>query len=230
VSVLRPARLDGRVFVVTGASQGMGEAIARGRRQRAGAAGLCLGGRDPARGARVAAALAAAGCPAEFVAGDLADAPACGALMAAAERRFGRLDGLVNAAGISDRGTLDDTSVALWDRVFAVNVRAPFILTQALARHLARDGRPGAVVNIVTRSSHGGQPFLVAYSASKGALANLTRNTAHGLRDRRIRVNGINLGWADTPGEHAIQARRRQAGRLAGGGRGGAAVRPADQA
>jgi NAD(P)-dependent dehydrogenase (short-subunit alcohol dehydrogenase family) len=56
-------------------------------------------------------------------------------------------------------------------------------------------------------SSHGGQPFLTAYSSSKGALATLTKNTALGLRPLRIRVNGINMGWADTPGEHAIQQR-----------------------
>ena len=66
---------------------------------------------------------------------------------------------------------------------------------------------PGSIVNIITRSSHGGQPFLTAYSTSKGALATLTKNNAHALRTHRIRVNGLNIGWADTPGEHAIQRR-----------------------
>jgi NAD(P)-dependent dehydrogenase (short-subunit alcohol dehydrogenase family) len=95
----------------------------------------------------------------------------------------------------------------LWDRMMAVNVRAPFMLTQALVQHLKTAKKPGAIVNIITRSSHGGQPFLCAYSTSKGALATLTKNNAHALRADRIRVNGINIGWADTPGEHAIQAR-----------------------
>ena len=73
----------------------------------------------------------------------------------------------------------------------------------AIVRSLQRHG----YVNIITRSSHGGQPFLCAYATSKGALATLTKNNAHALRHDRIRVNGINIGWADTPGEHAIQAR-----------------------
>ena len=89
--------------------------------------------------------------------------------------------------------------------MFAVNVRAPFVLTQALVRRLKTDQRPGSIVNIITRSSHGGQPFLTAYSSSKGALATLTKNNAHALRFARIRVNGLNIGWADTPGEHAIR-------------------------
>jgi NAD(P)-dependent dehydrogenase (short-subunit alcohol dehydrogenase family) len=127
------------------------------------------------------------------------------AVSAAAEKRFGIVDGLVNAAGLTDRGTIEDTSVALWDRLFAVNVRAPFILTQEFVRRLQAKEKPGAIVNVITRSAHGGQPFITAYSASKGALANLTKNVAHSQRQHRIRVNGINVGWMDTPGEHAIK-------------------------
>jgi NAD(P)-dependent dehydrogenase (short-subunit alcohol dehydrogenase family) len=63
----------------------------------------------------------------------------------------------------------------------------------------------GSIVNIITMSSHGGQPFITPYSASKGALAVLTKNVAHALRHERIRVNGINMGWADTPNEHLVQ-------------------------
>ena len=87
-----------------------------------------------------------------------------------------------DAAGLTDRGGITDTSVELWDRLFAVNARAPFILIQTVARRLKALGRPGAIVNVITMSSHGGQPFLTAYAASKGALATLTKNTAHALR------------------------------------------------
>ena len=187
----------------------MGEGIARAAAS-AGAAGLALAGRNATRGDQVASSLAAAGCPAIFVAGDLGEESHCRAFVAAAENRFGRIDGLVNAAGLTDRGTIEDTSVALWDRLFAVNTRAPFILTQEVARRLERDRRAGSIVNIITMSSHGGQPFLTAYSASKGALATLTKNTAHALRRQRIRVNGINIGWMNTPGEHAIKSREGQ--------------------
>jgi NAD(P)-dependent dehydrogenase (short-subunit alcohol dehydrogenase family) len=198
--------LQGKVAVVTGATQGVGEAIARTAAE-AGAAGLCLTGRNRARGDRVAADISAAGCPAIFVPAELGDEASCRTIVAAAWDRFGVVDGLVNAAGLTDRGRIEDTSVELWDRLFAVNVRAPFILTQELVRRLTAAGRPGSIVNIITQSSHGGQPFLTAYSTSKGALATLTKNNAHALRRQRIRVNGVNIGWTDTPGEHAIQAR-----------------------
>jgi NAD(P)-dependent dehydrogenase (short-subunit alcohol dehydrogenase family) len=198
--------LEGKTILITGGTQGIGEGIARAAAE-AGAAGICITGRDATRGAQVADVISKLGCPAHFIGGDLSDATACRAIVAGAVACLGRLDGLVNAAGLTDRGTIDDTSVELWDRLFAVNVRAPFILTQELVRHLKSRKSPGSIVNIITRSSHGGQPFLTAYSTSKGALATLTKNTAHALRTHRIRVNGLNIGWADTPGEHAIQRR-----------------------
>ncbi len=199
-------RLDGKVIVITGGTQGVGQAVAR-EAAASGAAGLCLTGRDKKRGERVAAEISSNGCPTIFVPALLEDAVACREVINAADCQFNRIDGLVNAAGLTDRGTLEETTVELWDRLFDVNVRAPFILTQEAVRRMKRDKRSGSIVNIITRSSHGGQPFLTAYSASKGALAVLTKNTAHALRFDRIRVNGVNIGWMDTPGEHAIQKR-----------------------
>jgi len=204
--MLPPLRLDGRVVLVTGGTSGIGEGCALAAAE-AGAAAVCITGRDATRGDAVVERLRALGARAQFIAADLADAEAAAAIVPRAEAALGVVDGLVNAAGITDRGTIFDTTAALWDRMFAVNARAPFLLTQAMARRLRELGRRGAVVNIITMSSHGGQPFLMAYAASKGALATLTKNTAFGLRPWRIRVNGINMGWADTPGEHAIQAR-----------------------
>ena len=198
--------LKNKIVVVTGGTQGVGEGIARAAAE-AGAAGLCLNGRDAVRGERLAAELSSHGCATIFVAGDLGDPAVCRAIVARAEQHFGRIDGLVNAAGLTDRGRIEDTPIELWDRLFAVNARAPFILTQEVVRRLKKSGRPGSIVNIITMSSHGGQPFLTAYSASKGALATLTKNCAYALRQDRIRVNGLNIGWTDTPGEHAIQQR-----------------------
>jgi NAD(P)-dependent dehydrogenase (short-subunit alcohol dehydrogenase family) len=166
-------------------------------------------GRDAERGARVRDGLVALGTAAEFVSGDLASEADCRAIVAACAERFGRLDGLVNAAGLSTRGTLDDTSVALWDRLFAVNVRAPFVLMQESAR-LMRPNGGGSVVNIITMASHGGEPVLMAYAASKGALATLTRNAGYALQPDRIRVNGLNIGWTATEGEHGVQTQTGQ--------------------
>ena len=133
----------------------------------------------------------------------------------ACDERFGRLDGLVNAAGLSSRGTLDDTSAELWDRLFAVNARAPFLLMQEAARVMRRAGGGGSIVNIITMASHGGEPVLTGYAASKGALATLTRNAGYQLAPDRIRVNGLNIGWTATEGEHARADRRGPARRLA---------------
>lgn len=197
------------VYLVTGGTQGVGAAIAL-RLAEAGAGGVMLVGRDEARGLAVATELAERGCKAEFVAAELEDVAACRRAVTACDERFGRLDGLVNAAGITDRGGIDDTTPELWDRLFAVNVRAPFFLSQEAVKVMRRnpvDGgrQAGTIVNIITMSSHGGQPKLTAYSASKGALATLTRNLGHALRGDRIRVNGLNIGWTETPNEHKVQ-------------------------
>jgi NAD(P)-dependent dehydrogenase (short-subunit alcohol dehydrogenase family) len=197
-------RLTGKVVVVTGSTQGLGAAIAR-RAVALGAAGIVVCGRDRARGEAVREELAAGGSEAIFVAADLAEPGECRAIVAACDERFGRLDGLVNAAGLSSRGTLDDTSVELWDRLFAINARAPFLLMQEAARLMRREGAGGSVVNIITMASHGGEPVLTGYSASKAALAALTRGAGYQLQPDRIRVNGLNIGWTATEGEHAVQ-------------------------
>lgn len=193
--------LTGKVAVITGAAQGIGEATARLFAARE-IAGLLLTDRNEPRGRAVAASLSEAGTQVEFVAADLAAPDEVLALVPAAERAFGRVDILVNVAGLTDRGGIFDTSLELWDRMFAVNARAPFLLMQAAIRLMDRLGIEGSVVNIISVNAHGGTSFLTPYSASKGALATLTKNVAHSVASRRIRVNGLNIGWVDTPGEH----------------------------
>jgi NAD(P)-dependent dehydrogenase (short-subunit alcohol dehydrogenase family) len=188
-------RLDDKVVIVTGATQGLGAAIAR--RAHALGASLVITGRDERRGAAMAEELGA-----RFVAADLADPQAAETIVGACD---GRLDGLVNAAGLSSRGTIDDTSVELWDRLFAVNARAPFLLTQRAARLMRGNPSGGSIVNIITMASHGGEPVLTAYAASKGALATFTRNAGYSLQPDRIRVNGLNIGWTATEGENGVQ-------------------------
>lgn len=197
--------VEGRTFIVTGGTQGVGEAIAH-RLAEAGAKGLVITGRNAANGAGVAEALMATGAEAAFVAADLAVAGAEDVIFDAALARFGRVDGLINAAGLTTRGGAEDADPALWQQLFRVNTEAPFFLTQRLIRHLKARGAPGTVVNILSMNVHCGQPDLAVYSATKAAAALLTRNTAHALRFDRIRVNGINMGWADTPAERVMHA------------------------
>lgn len=205
----RQADLAGGVFVVTGATQGVGAAIAERLAER-GARGLVLGGRDAKRGQASVRAIEQRGASAVFVPGDLAEIEVCRAVIKVTDDTFGRVDGLVNAAGSTERGTLADTTPELWDRMFAINARAPFLLIQGAVEIMRREAIAGSIVNIITMSSHGGQPKLVPYSASKGALGVLTKNLAHGLLGDRIRVNGINIGWTDTPNEHAVQRAEAQ--------------------
>jgi NAD(P)-dependent dehydrogenase (short-subunit alcohol dehydrogenase family) len=199
-------RLDGKVILVTGGTQGLGEAIARACADSA-AAGIAITGRDPARGAAVAAALEARGVPTLFVAGDLADPDAPAAIVAATRARFGRIDGLVNAAGVTTEAGLIGGTAAQWDAIMAINARAPFFLMQHAVAAMLETGRGGAIVNIASVQAHCGTPALAIYSASKAALITLTRNAANAHLRARIRVNAIAMGWTDTPAEHDKQAR-----------------------
>ena len=90
-------------------------------------------------------------------------------------------------------------------------MRGPFFLMQGVVKALVAAGEPGSIVNVLSMSGHGGQPFLSAYSVSKAALAALTKNAAYGLLRHRIRVNGLNIGWMATPGEDAIMKLRHDA-------------------
>lgn len=192
--------LSGRRLLISGSTQGLGETTARAA-LGCDAEAVILTGRNAARGTALAAEL---GPRARFIAADLAQTGAAERLIDAA-LAAGDLDGLVNAAGLTTRGSFLDATPAIWDEVFAVNARAPFFLMQGLIRHLRGRGAPGSIVNIQSINAHCGQPDLAVYSASKGALATLTRNAAHAHLAARIRVNGINMGWTATPGEAVMQ-------------------------
>ena len=213
-------RMDGKICVVTGSTQGLGAAIAR-RLAEAGAAGIVTLGRSAAKGEAVAD-------------GDHSRHRRPGALRQgrprerrglprrhrrAADRVFGRVDVLVNAGALTDRGTILDTSPELFDRMFATNVRGPFFLMQEAIRLMIRDGIEGAIVNIGSMSEHAGQPFISAYCASKGALATLTRNTAFAVAANRIRVNQLDIGWMSSDHERELQA--AESGDAGLGGQGG---------
>ena len=200
-------RMDGKVVITTGGTQGIGESVALAA-AGAGAAGVVICGRQETRGGEVAARVREAGSPCEFVRADLSNVEDCRNVVRKCDERFGRVDGLVNAAADTNRGTLEETTPEFWDRLFAVNVRAPMILTQESVRVMRREQIAGSIVNILSVTAYCGLENLVAYSSTKGALSTFTKNVAHGLRADQIRVNGINLGWTDTPAEHVVQTQQ----------------------
>ena len=199
-------RLDGKIPIVTGGTQGLGAAVAR-QFAHAGVTGLVTCGRNISKGEEVAAAIEGEhDIPVRFVRADLAELADCIAVVKAAEDTFGRADILVTAAGLTDRGTLLDTTPDLFDRMFAVNVRAPFFLMQETVRLMIRKDIAGSIVNIGSASARAGQPFISPYCASKGALSTLTRNSGFALMRNRIRVNQLNIGWMNSDNERALQA------------------------
>jgi NAD(P)-dependent dehydrogenase (short-subunit alcohol dehydrogenase family) len=192
--------LDDKTVLVNGGSQGVGAAVARAA-VREGAA-VAVTGRRAGPGEALVAEL---GGKARFIRADLADAERAKSVVAEVVDAYGRIDCLVNAAGLTARGTLLDTTPELFDRHIAINLRAPFFAMQAAVADMVARGAPGTIVNVITSSAHGGQPFLAPYVAAKAGLVGLTRNAAHAHRWDRIRINGLNIGWTATEGEDATQ-------------------------
>ena len=198
-------RIDQKVAIVTGGTQGLGAAIAwQFALSVAKAVFTC--GRNVEKGQSVAKNIQdQTGVPVYFIEADLADITTCRKLIARCDQNFGRLDVLVNAAGLTDRGNLLDTSEELFDRMFAINTKAPFFLMQEAVKIMIRESIEGAIVNIGSTSALAGQPFIAPYCASKGALATLTRNSGYALMRNKIRVNQLNIGWMASDGEDRIQ-------------------------
>jgi NAD(P)-dependent dehydrogenase (short-subunit alcohol dehydrogenase family) len=190
--------------IVTGGGQGIGFAIAR-RLVEEGCRKLVLVGRSEDKGRKAVAELSASGADVRFVSADLGKVQDCRRVIEASLSAFGTINALANAAGSSERGSLLDTTPDVFDRLFAINVRGPFFLMQGVVKALVDAGEPGSIVNVLSMSGHGGQPFLAPYSSSKGALATLTKNVAYGYRSKRIRCNAVMPGWMDTPGEDEVQ-------------------------
>ncbi|MBF9032799.1 SDR family oxidoreductase [Rhodobacterales bacterium HKCCE2091] len=187
--------LSGKVIVITGAARGIG-ATAAILAAESGAEALVLTDRDPIG--------TECPCPVETVAADLSDPAAAGAIIDAATARFGRVDGLLNAAGVTTRAGFDDATPDGFDRIMAINTRAPFFLMARAIADMTGRGAPGSIVNIQSMNAHCGPPNLAVYSASKAAVATLTKAAANAHMADRIRVNGINLGWVDTETERHL--------------------------
>lgn len=195
----------GKIALVTGSnSGGLGQTVAEDL-SREGAAGIVLTGRSLDKKDAAIKAVSKYGADVLFVKADLSKPEDCFRLIQETDNYFGRIDGLVNSAAITNRGTIEDTSVELWDSHMAINLRAPFLLMQGCIKIMRRENIAGSIINILSTSGYGGQPYLTPYTSSKGGLLSLTRNVANTQRYHKIRVNAISPGWMDTPAEHEIQ-------------------------
>ena len=192
--------LEGRVAVVTGASQGIGAACAE-RLSQDGAA-VALWDVDDARGKALASSLVARGRRAIYRHCDVADKHAVDAALAETLRAFGRVDALVNNAGIFKAANFLDITEADWDAVIAVNLKGAFLVGQAIARAMtgnADEGRGrGAIVNMSSVNGVMAIPSIASYNASKGGVNQLTRVMALALADHGIRVNAVAPGTIAT--------------------------------
>ena len=209
-----PGELQGRVVVVTGAASGIGRAIAVAT---AGAGGrVVVSDVQQPEGEETAQLIRAGGGEAVFVPCDVADAPAVEALMQAAVDQFGRLDVLVNNAGVAGGAVrAHELEPEAWDRVMAVNLRGPFLCVRFALPHLMVAGG-GAIVNIASTYGMIGAPLAAAYCASKGGLINLTRQLAVDYGPDHVRVNAVCPGYIDTDmGGHRsrLEPQERQAAR-----------------
>jgi NAD(P)-dependent dehydrogenase (short-subunit alcohol dehydrogenase family) len=179
--------LPDRVVLVSGGTKGVGAAVAA-IAAREGARVVITGRRAPL-GAETAERLGVT-----YLRCDVADVDQVRAAVAATVSANGRLDGLVNAAGLVTPGSLIDTTPELFDAHVAVNLRGPFFLMQAAVSDMLRRGAPGSIVNVIPASERGGPPYLAAYVAASAGLAGLTRDAAHAYRFDRIRINGLAIG------------------------------------
>ena len=196
-------RLRDRVVVVTGSTTGIGRAIAE--RCVAEGARVLVHGLEREAGEAVVRAL---GRSAALHVDDLADPGAAERVVDAALAAFGGIDALVNNAAAVVRSNIDTTSAQHFDRVIAVNARAPLLLIKSALPHLRRSR--GCVLNIGSINAYSGEPDLLDYSISKGALMTMSRNLANALGAEQVRVNHFNVGWVLTPNEDALQRRLGQ--------------------
>jgi NAD(P)-dependent dehydrogenase (short-subunit alcohol dehydrogenase family) len=187
--------LDGRVFVITGASNGIGAACAR-RLAREGAR-VALWDIAEAPGQALATELREAGHAASFVRCNVAAKAEVDAALAATLAEFGRVDGLVNNAGIFRAAEFLEVTEEDWDAVIDVNLKGSFLVAQAVARRMAAQGG-GAIVNMSSVNGVMAIATIASYNASKGAINQLTRAMALGLVDKGIRVNAVAPGTIAT--------------------------------
>jgi len=207
---MKKNKFKNKVALITGGTQGVGEATAKYFVSE-GLSGLAICGRNKKKGDKIVKELNSLGCRTIFIKADLSKVNDCFKIIEKIDQVFSRIDILINCAAQTDRGSIIDTSPKLWDSIFATNVKAPFFLMQGAVKIMIREKIKGVITSVLSIQSYGGSDFLTPYATSKGALKILTKNVASSLLHKQIRVNGLNLGWTDTPNERLIQKKYHNA-------------------
>lgn len=195
--------LAGRTALITGSTQGIGRTLAQGLAEAG--ARVVLNGRDETRIAKAAEALTANGYTVDTLVFDVTDAAAVRAAVDRYEGETGAIDILINNAGMQHRSPLEDFPVEAFDRLMRTNVSSVFYVGQSVARHMIGRGR-GKIVNIASVQSALARPGIAPYTASKGAVANLTKGMATDWARHGLNVNAIAPGYFDTPLNAALVA------------------------
>lgn len=187
-------RLNGKIALITGSTNGIGEVTARLFVQHG--AKVMLHGRNETAAKKLVAEFGAD--KVAYFIGDLAEADVCEKLIDATVKHFGALDILINNASITHRSTIETTDAQTFDWLMALNLRAPLLLIQHALKVFRKNNCAGVVVNIGSINAHCGERELLLYSMTKGGMMTLTRNLGHVLAKEKIRVNQLNVGWTAT--------------------------------
>jgi len=193
--------LTGRRALVTGSSQGIGLALARGLAEHG--ASVVLNGRNAEKVEAVVQQLRSEGFVAESAVFDVTDAAAASAGVSAIEAEIGPIDILINNAGMQHRAPLEDFPVEKWEELLRTNVSSIFYVGQAVARHMIARGR-GKIVNIASVQSELARPNIAPYTATKGAVRNLTRGMSTDWAKHGLQVNSLAPGYFKTPLNQAL--------------------------
>ena len=200
-----------KVMIVTGSTQGSGAETAKLFAHR-GAKAITICGRQEEQGEEIKEQIETIGSKCLYVKADLSNVDDCRNIISLTDKEFGTVNSLINVAGYTERGTILSTTLDNYDKNFNINTRAPFLLMQESIKIMIRDKNKGTIANVLSVAKYSGMPFLMAYSSSKAALGIMTKNIANAVSGHQIRVNGLNIGWTDTPGEHSIQKRVHEGG------------------
>ena len=204
-------QFNNKVVVVTGSTQGSGAETAKLFAHR-GAKSITICGRQEEQGEAIKEQIETIGSKCLYVKADLSNVDDCRNIISLTDKEFGTVNSLINVAGCTERGTILSTTLDNYDKNFNINTRAPFLLMQESIKIMIRDKNKGTIANVLSVAKYSGMPFLMAYSSSKAALGIMTKNIANAVSGHQIRVNGLNIGWTDTPGEHSIQKRVHEGG------------------